>query len=80
MADAASMTPPEGNDPMVLCALVLGFNELAKNARTLGDRIAFRLYRDTANAALREMASPWVVTFSDEPTADDSRDVIGGGV
>jgi len=54
-------------EPMYLAALVLGFNELAKNAKTLGDKIYFREHREIVHEALALSGSKdWEITWSAE--------------
>jgi hypothetical protein len=53
-------------DSMFLMAVVLGFNEMAKNATRLGDKVFFRLCRSMAHDALKRSrdAKKWTVKFA----------------
>lgn len=66
--------------PMGLAALVLGYNELAKQASTLGDKIVFRLHRDEANKLLRASGSKWAVEFSEPQPCEHQYVVLADGM
>ena len=59
----------KGADPMTLAALVLGYNEMARSAKTLGDKVFFRLRRDKLHEFLKATGSDWVIEFKEK--ADD---------
>jgi len=48
-------------------ALVYGYNELAKQATTLGEKIYFRLHRNEAHRLLNEMADTGVTLVAVHP-------------
>lgn len=77
-----------GMQPMWLAALVLGFNEMAKNGTTLGDKVYFRLFRERLHEALKAHPKPegWQITFAKPADASDlglkphGKDPLTGGV
>lgn len=60
-------------DPMWLCAMVLGYNEMARHAKTLGDKIYFRLHRDTLHEYLKKRGGGWQVEFGAKPDDCDTK-------
>ena len=56
---------------MMLAALVLGFNEMAKRATSLGGKVFFRLHREEMHKLLRATGSTkWVITFAETAPED----------
>lgn len=64
----------ESFEAMTSAALVLGFNEMAKNAETIGDKAYFRLCREAAHKRLREMENNhgYEITFA-ESAPDETK-------
>jgi hypothetical protein len=63
--------------PMYLAALVLGFNEMARHGKTMGDKVYFRLLREQLHDALKLCdKDDWQITFLEEQPLDPQSEAL----
>jgi hypothetical protein len=73
--EAAYVEACKNSDAMMLAALVLGYNELARNSEVLADKVFFILHRDTVHRALREHrdGDKWQIEFGPALAPNDEQ-------